>query len=219
MDKQPTVLICSSDDRSVSTWQQAMHPIANTQVCRNVRELSEVIRFSVPDLILFHIDGRDNRIDEALTVVLEHEEIKTLVLDGRPTDDDGVVLVKAGVRGYANSSMEGRLLQTAVTTICQGDIWVARRIMQTLVNELLSDNTLDSNSAHPSLSQLTERELEIAELVAEGSSNKIVATRLGITERTVKAHLTSAFNKTGARGRLDLSLMVKGEYTGGAENF
>jgi len=116
------------------------------------------------------------------------------------------------VRGYANASMEGRLLQTAITTICSGDIWVARRIMQTLVNELLNDNTQDAGYMHPSLSLLTERELEIAELVAEGSSNKIVATRLGITERTVKAHLTSAFNKTGARGRLDLSLMVKGEF-------
>ena len=90
---------------------------------------------------------------------------------------------------------------------------MSRRIMQTLVNELLNGGYEGEQSAHPSLKLLTDRELEIAELVAEGSSNKMVATRLGITERTVKAHLTSSFNKTGARGRLELSLMVKGEFS------
>ncbi|MGB0965170.1 MAG: LuxR C-terminal-related transcriptional regulator [Litorivicinus sp.] len=212
MHKQPVVLICSCDERASRLWQQTLDPIASVQLCQQTHQVSEILRFCVPDLILFHIDGRVHHIDHALTVVMEQEDIKTLVLDEHPTDSDGVVLVKAGVRGYANASMEGRLLQTAITTICSGDIWVARRIMQTLVNELLNDNTQDAGYMHPSLSLLTERELEIAELVAEGSSNKIVATRLGITERTVKAHLTSAFNKTGARGRLDLSLMVKGEF-------
>lgn len=219
MDHSPQVLICSNDDRTTRAWQQALHPVATVRICRNPNELSEIIRFQTPDMIAFHIDGQNNRIDEALSVVLTYEDIKTLVLDNAPNDEDGVVLVKAGVRGYANATMEGRLLQTAVTSICQGDIWVARRIMQTLVNELLSDNSLERQSQHPALQQLTERELEIAELVAEGSSNKIVASRLGITERTVKAHLTSAFNKTGARGRLDLSLMVKGEFSGEAQAY
>ena len=212
MNNKPVILICSVDDRAISAWQQALYPIATTQICNSPKELSEVCRFSKPAMILFHIDGRENRIDESLTVVLDNEDIYTLVLDEQPSDEDGVVLVKAGVRGYANVSMEGRLLQTSITTILDGDVWVARRIMQRLVNELLNGNSVEDPAGHPSLQQLTERELEIAELVAEGSSNKIVASRLGITERTVKAHLTSAFNKTGARGRLDLSLMVKGEY-------
>ena len=213
MNHKPLVALCSVNERLVTAWQQALYPIATTQVCDSLQTLADACRFRRPAMTVFHIDGKAMLIDEALTAVLDHEGTHTLVLDEKPNDEDGVVLVKAGVRGYANSSMEGRLLQTAITTILDGDVWVARRIMQRLVNELLNGDLMNGQTGHPTLEHLTDRELEIAVLVAEGSSNKIVATRLGITERTVKAHLTSAFNKTGARGRLDLSLMVKGEYS------
>jgi len=207
------VLICSEDMHALSRWQQTLRPMRKVQTASSAREMQQILRFQTPDLILFHIDGTKNRIDEALTAVLENDSIHTLVLDEDPNDADGVVLVKAGVRGYANAGMDGRLLQSAVSSISEGEVWVSRRIMQTLVNELLNGGYESEQSAHPSLKLLTDRELEIAELVAEGSSNKMVATRLGITERTVKAHLTSSFNKTGARGRLELSLMVKGEFS------
>ena len=53
----------------------------------------------------------------------------------------------------------------------------------------------------PRLDALTPRERN-CENVAEGASNKVIAARLSVTERTVKAHLTSAFQKTGTRDRL-----------------
>lgn len=132
-------------------------------------------------------------------------------MDKEPTDEDGVVLLKAGVRGYANATIDGRLLQTSVASIRRGEVWVSRRVFQRLVDELLNGNGVEQRTVDPRLLKLTEREREIAEIVAEGSSNKIVAARLNITERTVKAHLTSAFQKTGTRDRLGLSLMIKGE--------
>ena len=55
---------------------------------------------------------------------------------------------------------------------------------------------------------LTPREREIALLVGAGVSNKAIAQRLDITERTVKAHLGAVFNKLGVTGRLQLALRV-----------
>ena len=211
MEKQPVTLICSQDARLSSSWYQALNPIGQTQCVESVRGLAEAIRFTKPDLIIFHVDHRLHRIDEAVSLILEHEDIQIFVLDDEPSDEDGVVLLKAGVRGYANASIDGRLLQTAVGSIRNREVWVSRRVFQRLVDELLNGNGVEQRSVDPRLLRLTDREREIAEIVAEGSSNKIVAARLNITERTVKAHLTSAFQKTGTRDRLGLSLMVKGE--------
>jgi two-component system NarL family response regulator len=60
------------------------------------------------------------------------------------------------------------------------------------------------------LANLTRREYEIATLVGNGESNKQIARRLDITERTVKAHLTEVFRKLDVGDRLKLALIVKG---------
>jgi DNA-binding NarL/FixJ family response regulator len=58
------------------------------------------------------------------------------------------------------------------------------------------------------LSALTTRELQIANAVAEGRGNREIATLLGITEQTVKNHLTSIFEKLGVQSRLQLALLM-----------
>jgi DNA-binding NarL/FixJ family response regulator len=58
------------------------------------------------------------------------------------------------------------------------------------------------------LSALTTRELQIARAVAEGRGNREIATQLGITEQTVKNHLTSIFEKVGVTSRLQLALVI-----------
>jgi two-component system, NarL family, nitrate/nitrite response regulator NarL len=58
------------------------------------------------------------------------------------------------------------------------------------------------------LSALTAREIQIAKAVAEGRGNREIAAQLGITEQTVKNHLTSIFQKVGVASRLQLALAV-----------
>jgi len=64
------------------------------------------------------------------------------------------------------------------------------------------------NASEDRLAVLTKRELEVARTVAGGSSNKEVARQLGITERTVKAHVGAVFQKLKVRDRLHLALIV-----------
>jgi two-component system nitrate/nitrite response regulator NarL len=58
------------------------------------------------------------------------------------------------------------------------------------------------------LSALTTREMQIAQAVAEGRGNREIARQLGITEQTVKNHLTSIFEKVGVASRLQLALAI-----------
>ena len=68
----------------------------------------------------------------------------------------------------------------------------------------------DVSESEDILAALTKRELEVARLVANGSSNKEIARQLGITERTVKAHVGAVFQKLNVRDRLQLALIVSG---------
>ena len=109
--ESPKILLCSAQPELFSEWAQALSPIATVIECTQLGRLGDLVRIRQPDIILFHIDGQTHRIDEAVSVVLQHEDIQLLVLDVMPNDEDGVVLLKAGVRGYANESLSGPLMQ------------------------------------------------------------------------------------------------------------
>ena len=59
------------------------------------------------------------------------------------------------------------------------------------------------------LGRLTPRERDIAYRIVQGKSNKVIASELGVTERTVKAHLGSIYKKTDTRDRLQLAMLLK----------
>jgi DNA-binding NarL/FixJ family response regulator len=77
-----------------------------------------------------------------------------------------------------------------------------------LVDSLIAQRQDPSTGATGRFAILTPREIEIARLIGQGSSNKRIAAQLAIAERTVKAHLTEIFRKTGADDRVKLALMV-----------
>jgi DNA-binding NarL/FixJ family response regulator len=64
------------------------------------------------------------------------------------------------------------------------------------------------SNSEKKLERLTKRELEIANLIAQGQSNLEIAANLKITERTVKAHLSSIYDKTKTGSRLNLALLI-----------
>jgi DNA-binding NarL/FixJ family response regulator len=67
-----------------------------------------------------------------------------------------------------------------------------------------------SSSKAVSLDELTKRERQVAKAVADGLSNREIAARLSISERTVKARLTSVFQKLNVRDRVQLALLLRG---------
>jgi DNA-binding NarL/FixJ family response regulator len=138
------------------------------------------------------------------------DDTKCVVLSDRPDDDEALACFAAGARGYCNTHSVPVLLRRVEKVVVQGGLWIGEALMQRLLRGA-------SHFQPPSLSgpaswetTLTEREREVARAVATGASNKEVARQLGITERTVKAHVGAIFDKLGVRDRLQLSLAVNG---------
>jgi DNA-binding NarL/FixJ family response regulator len=131
----------------------------------------------------------------------------------RPTESEGVAVLRAGARGYCDRDLDPALLRKAVEVVQRGEVWASRVLIARLVEELAAAITRPATAASPAgvrLDALTAREQQIALLVGAGAANKEIGHRLGVTERTVKAHLTAIFRKLGVTDRLRLALALNG---------
>lgn len=114
--------------------------------------------------------------------------------------------LEAGASGYVHYLAIPQVLEQVAQVVAAGGMWLGADLMRQLV--LATARILPAASVpQADLSLLTSREKAVAELVAAGKSNKEVARDLDITERTVKAHLGSTFEKLHVRDRLQLVLM------------
>jgi NarL family two-component system response regulator LiaR len=121
-------------------------------------------------------------------------------------DDDEYVLglLDAGAAGYLLKSARGRDLVGAIRTIRSGESVLHPKI----IAKLLKRATVAPAEEHKASDLLSERESEVLKLVTSGMSNKEIAEKLFLSQRTVKAHLTSVFNKLNVASRSEA--IVKG---------
>jgi len=198
------LMLASANDTLLERWRSSLG-----ETCRKASDassLAEALRAKPSALVLLHLVLPGLGGVEGVTALHKAwPDAPLLVLSDLPAEQEGRALMRHGIRGYANAHINARLLAKAVRVIRRGEVWVGRRLMQHLIEELTHQEPL-----HPSLESLTPREREVADLVATGLCNKRVAQRLSVSERTVKAHMTAILQKTGAGDRLALALLVKG---------
>ena len=139
---------------------------------------------------------------------------RIILLSNNLDDKEIIRALKVGASGYCHRDIDGGLLIKAIHVVQQGEIWVERRIVHALLDELsyLSTTQQPKSEAWGHLSNrlvcLTPREIQVAQMVGNGAVNKQIAVGMNITERTVKAHLTSIFRKLNLSDRLQLALVV-----------
>jgi DNA-binding NarL/FixJ family response regulator len=134
-----------------------------------------------------------------------------VVLSDLPTETEASACLGLGANGYGNTHAAPEVLQQIAGVVAQGGIWVGQDLLRRIMNgaaRLLAQQPVSGDAVLPAV--LTGREGEVARWVAAGASNREIAERLGITERTVKAHLGAVFEKLQVRDRLQLSLKIKG---------
>jgi len=146
---------------------------------------------------------------------------RIIVLANRPDSEEALSMFSAGVRGYCNAHATAPNLRRVANVVQAGGLWIGEALMQRLLASTqaamarIPTDKLPLNEPHrvaaDYLPTLTRREQEVARSVARGSSNKEIARQLDITERTVKAHIGSVFQKLNARDRLHLALIINGQ--------
>jgi two-component system nitrate/nitrite response regulator NarL len=123
-------------------------------------------------------------------------------------DADLAAALRAGARGYLLKDMEPEDLLPALEAAVQGDNVVAQELVGSLAGLVRGDTGAAPPVPRPAapFAELTPREREILECIADGSSNKMIARALDITDGTVKLHVKSILRKLGVRSRVEAAV-------------
>lgn len=147
--------------------------------------------------------------------------VTAIVMTANENFTEARQLLAQGASGYVHYLAVPQVLLSVVDAIQSGGIWLGADLMrQLMLSSAKLFETAEANSSSDAindenerrLSVLTERERAVADHAAQGKTNKEIARDLGITERTVKAHLGSVFEKCQIRDRLHLVLVMSGKH-------
>lgn len=173
-----------------------------------------VAKRSSPVVVWLRLAGRPAA--EALAEVRRNfgEKAFCVVLADIPDDEEALACFAAAARGYCNTHAVPELLRQVADVVTQGGLWIGEALMQRLLRGTAPILAAAAQAAPAQWeASVTEREREVARAVAAGASNKEIARQLGITERTVKAHVGAVLEKLGVRDRLQLAIVVNGYRT------
>jgi DNA-binding NarL/FixJ family response regulator len=130
--------------------------------------------------------------------------ISILLLSGALDDALLVEALQQGAKGYMPKTATPDELIKAIRTTYAGELWVRRTLLTQVVERLLHQLQVQQGPLVVRRQTLTAREHEIVRRVQQGLTNKEIATQLGISDKTVKTHLSAIFLKLQLRWRVQL---------------
>src|SRR5271169_6922330 len=173
-------------------------------------EALNMVRTLRPDILLLdlampNMPGMDALRE--LTSESSSTSTRTIVLTGLIDKRQVLEALQLGARGVVLKDAVVDHLSACIGAVMQGQYWLEGRPVQNLV-QVLRDLAAQTAPPPRKTFGLTARELEVVTLITEGCTNKDIAKQFGISEETVKRHLTNIFNKLGVGNRLELALFA-----------
>jgi two-component system nitrate/nitrite response regulator NarL len=160
-----------------------------------------------PDVLVLDVSmPRKSGLEALRELGVNGGSMRTLIFTASIDRVGMLTAVQLGARGVVLKTAASDLLLDAVRAVAEGDYWLDRARVTNFLDVMRRLTGPASPDGDPY--GLTERQREIVAAVVEGLNNKEIAKRLGISDHTVKHHLTQAFNKTGVSTRLELALLA-----------
>jgi DNA-binding NarL/FixJ family response regulator len=174
----------------------------------SVEEAISVIREARADVVLLDVHMPDGGGVELIRrLVAEQSKVRFLALSVSDAAEDVIAVIRAGARGYVTKTISGGELAEAVCRVAGGDAVFSPRLAGFVLDAFADDRSTieDPPVEDPDLDQLTPREREVLRHIARGYMYKEVAQRLGISVKTVEAHVSAVLRKLQLSSRHELS--------------
>ena len=164
-------------------------------------EAVDLVAEHSPDVVLMdlsmpNVDG----IEATQRIVDSHTTTKVIALTSFATDDKVFPAIRAGAAGYLLKEAEPAELAEAIRKVHRGESILHPNIAA----RLMQDVAAATPRAHRT--DLTRRELEVLRLIAQGMSNRQIASELSVAEKTVKTHVSNVLSKLGVADRTQAAL-------------
>jgi DNA-binding NarL/FixJ family response regulator len=164
----------------------------------NGLEALDLVARLQPDVVLMDLSMPEmDGVEATKRIVAEHPGVRVLVLTSFSDQSRIMDALRAGAEGYLLKHSEPDEIAAAVRAVHEGGSPLDPKAARVL---------LDSRRTSAETDTLTDREREVLLLVRGGLANKQIARKLGISERTVKAHLTNVFQRLGVTDRTQAAL-------------
>jgi two-component system, NarL family, nitrate/nitrite response regulator NarL len=175
----------------------------------SAQEAVDLARQLKPDIILLDIDMPGSGLEAARLITTEVPETKIIILTASEADDHLIAALKTGVRAFVLKGVAARELLRILRAVAGGESYLPPALAASLLLEMHEPAARPSHSAQDPLQELTGREREILDCLADGLSNKEIGEKLFLSEKTVKHYMTSIMQKLQVRNRVEAALLAQ----------
>jgi RNA polymerase sigma factor (sigma-70 family) len=169
-------------------------------------EAVEVIAREDPDVVLLDVHMPDGGGVQVIAQVAPTQPaVRFLALSVSDAAEDVMAVIRAGARGYVTKTISGPELADAVHRVAEGDAVFSPRLAGFALDAFAAGAERRTAARDIELDQLTAREREVLQHIARGYMYKEIAQRLGISAKTVEAHVSAVLRKLQLSSRHELS--------------
>jgi DNA-binding NarL/FixJ family response regulator len=157
-----------------------------------------------PDIVLLDISMPGGGVEAARAIARSHPRIMTIMLTVSEREDDVIAAMEAGARAYVLKGICGPELIATIRAVSRGETYITPQIAARVLAKMQRrTNTGSPARAKAFETELTSREEQIMNQVAQGLTNKEIALKFSLSEKTVKHYMTSVLQKFQVRNRVE----------------
>jgi DNA-binding NarL/FixJ family response regulator len=208
----PPIRILIADDHPLfrGGLRALLESIADTEVVGEAATGEEAVDAALsllPDVVVMDINMPGlNGIDATRRIIDEAKNVNVLVMTMHDDDEAVFAAIRAGARGYQLKGAAQDETLRAIRSVANGEAIFGPGIADRLQRFLAAPPTLHPSQAFP---QLTDRELEILQLLAKRQTNAEIATELFLSQKTVRNYVSAIFTKLQVADRAEAGLVAR----------
>ena len=188
-------------------WENALKNNYTTIAIEDFKQLiNYLIKNNNKDIVVLFDEMSVSDIHNALHQLKKYNFATVLLFNAVPEVHHASTLLNEGINGYENSFLDKENLFKMISVAEAGQNWLFADLTHYIINKYIKHNLEDESEI---MSLLTEKEKDIAMMIADGLSNKEIAQAEKIALSTVKGHIRHIFEKVGVSDRISLALKLK----------